>query len=215
MPGRKPADKDLVVATWERLGNARATARELGFNEATVYRILRVARGKCSHCVNPVEPGRQYCKKCLAKLAERDRTRNAERIKARICRYCDLRVEYPSRTVCAEHFEKHRESAIKSAAKAPRVPYERQRLADIRQHYGSGGVEKWQEQEGKCEICGCDRTQRQIAIHHLDLDRNHRDNSKENLAVLCKDCHAAVHLLAEVTSVESLVTWMQAKYPHR
>lgn len=43
---------------------------------------------------------------------------------------------------------------------------------------------------GKCECCGYDRV---LDLHHID--ENHNNNSPENHAVLCPNCHARIHRL--------------------
>jgi 5-methylcytosine-specific restriction endonuclease McrA len=43
---------------------------------------------------------------------------------------------------------------------------------------------------GICEVCGC---KVKILIHHKN--RNHKDNSKENLQELCRSCHSKEHIL--------------------
>ena len=44
--------------------------------------------------------------------------------------------------------------------------------------------------EKKCEECGYDN-EYALEIHHIDKDRT--NNSKENLHVLCANCHTLVH----------------------
>jgi len=43
---------------------------------------------------------------------------------------------------------------------------------------------------GICQICGIEEP-KILTLHHKD--RNRKNNKKENLVALCKDCHVAVH----------------------
>lgn len=45
--------------------------------------------------------------------------------------------------------------------------------------------------EDKCEICGYSDRQDALIVHHLNMDRS--DNSVENLAIICANCHQCVH----------------------
>lgn len=44
----------------------------------------------------------------------------------------------------------------------------------------------------KCEICGYDKIKKILGIHHID--KNHNNNRRENLQVLCANCHSLQHL---------------------
>lgn len=44
----------------------------------------------------------------------------------------------------------------------------------------------------KCEICGYNEEPKILGIHHID--KNRENNKKENLQVLCPNCHSIVHL---------------------
>jgi len=43
-----------------------------------------------------------------------------------------------------------------------------------------------------CEICGFDSTKEILGIHHKDGNR--KNNAKENLQILCPNCHSLAHL---------------------
>ena len=45
-----------------------------------------------------------------------------------------------------------------------------------------------------CEACGYDKVPGILVVHHKD--RNRRNNSQENLSVLCPNCHQEDHFLA-------------------
>lgn len=42
----------------------------------------------------------------------------------------------------------------------------------------------------KCAVCGLEE-KCCLVVHHIDHDRNHND--KENLIILCANCHSRVH----------------------
>lgn len=42
---------------------------------------------------------------------------------------------------------------------------------------------------GACELCG---SKRNLNVHHKD--KNHQNNSTNNLMVLCRSCHVNLHL---------------------
>lgn len=44
----------------------------------------------------------------------------------------------------------------------------------------------------KCELCGSTKN---LVVHHID--HNRRNNSKENLMVLCKKCHQEHHCVRD------------------
>ena len=52
-----------------------------------------------------------------------------------------------------------------------------------------------------CQICGYDEHPGAIVAHHLN--ENREDNRLENLRVLCKNCHALVHLGVKTIGEES------------
>jgi 5-methylcytosine-specific restriction endonuclease McrA len=45
----------------------------------------------------------------------------------------------------------------------------------------------------KCERCGYDKYPEILVVHHTD--RNRKNGAKENLELLCPNCHEEVHLL--------------------
>jgi hypothetical protein len=44
---------------------------------------------------------------------------------------------------------------------------------------------------GKCEMCGCNDVSI-LLVHHKD--GNHKNNKKENLQLLCPNCHFKIHM---------------------
>lgn len=43
----------------------------------------------------------------------------------------------------------------------------------------------------KCEKCGYDECKEILGIHHIDENRN--NNKRENLLILCPNCHSLIH----------------------
>jgi hypothetical protein len=48
------------------------------------------------------------------------------------------------------------------------------------------------ETDGSCAICGI-KDQRILTIHHIDHEEKLKDNSYENLIVVCHNCHTSYH----------------------
>lgn len=46
-----------------------------------------------------------------------------------------------------------------------------------------------------CDICGYNTLQEALEVHHKDFDRSH--NVKDNLAVLCSNCHTTLHKIVK------------------
>jgi len=53
-------------------------------------------------------------------------------------------------------------------------------------------TKRLREEIGLCEICGFKEEPRILTTHHKDGDRN--NNSRENLILLCPNCHSLEHL---------------------
>ena len=53
----------------------------------------------------------------------------------------------------------------------------------------------YKERGGRCEMCGCERKQSKLHLHHiLPLERYPELAARrENLMLLCPDCHTEVH----------------------
>lgn len=66
-------------------------------------------------------------------------------------------------------------------------------------HYGNGRVDNsnyyrriaFSDKAKKCERCGYDDNENAILVHHKD--RNRLNASKENLEILCYNCHTIEH----------------------
>lgn len=61
-------------------------------------------------------------------------------------------------------------------------------------HYGSCRVNyrltAYNVYKPKCAVCGYDKVEGILEVHHIDKDRNHNDI--DNLIVLCPNCHTMV-----------------------
>jgi hypothetical protein len=68
-------------------------------------------------------------------------------------------------------------------------------IAEIQpNHYGTGNNYKkiaFSVKERKCERCGFNKNEAALVVHHRD--RNRKNNSVENLEVLCANCHYVEH----------------------
>lgn len=68
--------------------------------------------------------------------------------------------------------------------------------------------------EDSCAICGYNKFQQALQVHHKDMNRT--NNSKDNLIILCSNCHTVLHKyiikklkgLSNVTSTE-LTSYIQ------
>ena len=218
---RKKIDRAAVVTAFDKLGTGRAVARELDIHENTVCAILREVRGHCVRCGKPAVLGKKSCADCLA--FDRDRIKEARRVRARagFCIECEKpRVPF-SRLYC----ESHRLAAIdRNAAYEARrfasrgspnkgVPITRQRLRSLRNRYGEGAVECWDDAGGACEICGRRYEDVSMNIHHRDEDQT--NNARSNFACLCYSCHQTTHLILENGARRSFVAWFEAAYPDK
>ena len=45
--------------------------------------------------------------------------------------------------------------------------------------------------EDSCSLCGYNKFQGALVVHHIDMNRY--NNAKENLVILCSNCHTEVH----------------------
>lgn len=81
---------------------------------------------------------------------------------------------------------------------------EAQRIGGIKEiqpnHYGSTiknyrSIQKYENKLNECEICGYDKIPEILEVHHID--RNRKNNKKENLITLCPNCHKEEHFKAK------------------
>ena len=59
-------------------------------------------------------------------------------------------------------------------------------------YYGSYRLLTFANQEHKCAVCGWDKDERVLQVHHIDEDRSNNDLS--NLIILCPTCHCFLTL---------------------
>jgi 5-methylcytosine-specific restriction endonuclease McrA len=97
--------------------------------------------------------------------------------------------------------KKHKKESIKKMTDHPNRPRfatgeDNPNFVRFGEEYGFKGSRKdwWREklfrEIGKCEKCGFD-DERVLTLHHID--RNPKHNTRENLLLLCWNCHALEH----------------------
>lgn len=59
----------------------------------------------------------------------------------------------------------------------------------------------------KCSICN-ENDERCIQIHHKD--ENHKNNSIDNLAIVCANCHFKIHNWSNGSNVKKLIKRIEA-----
>lgn len=63
-------------------------------------------------------------------------------------------------------------------------------ISAVNIHYdGSLEMKHYRKAQGKCTFCGSTEN---LHVHHID--KNHGNNTTENLMVLCASCHKKLHL---------------------
>lgn len=65
------------------------------------------------------------------------------------------------------------------------------RYKDGRSHY-KDVFNRENPDVSECEICG---SQRYLVVHHID--KNRKNNARENLVKVCRSCHSKIHGLQE------------------
>jgi len=215
-------DEAAVVAAYERLQNFHAVAREIGVvHHNTVKQIVRRHQNKCPRCGSAdILPGVIQCQSCR----DGDRKRMKEARRSRrwkgLCVQCGGPVSPPSHTLCEAH---------RIAAAARNVTYDArvrqrgaaqgsapslaQKLYAIRQKYGQGGIDCFNDAHGCCEVCGASYDEVAVHIHHIDEDPS--NNVRENFACLCFDDHKLVHSLLAAKNRSKALEWFRRTYPDR
>lgn len=216
MPTR--IDETKVLEVFGALQNGRATARATGVHENTVYQIIRRNRGECLRCGAPVVVGRKQCSKCIQFDRDRIKTRRVERRRLGICERCDKPVQPPSQLFCSEHRleavdtnARYRDRERTRGRPGGGTPDMKQKHRALLGQYGKAGVEKWTLSEGRCEICSRTYPNISVQIHHIDQDK--ANNTFDNFACLCFDCHQSVHRLLDAPSIPKVMTWFGEHYP--
>jgi len=73
----------------------------------------------------------------------------------------------------------------------------RARKSEVKRYFGGNYDAVMQRDKERCVSCGMTKIQhykkynRNIDMHHIDLDKN--NHKKSNLQVLCKSCHNKIH----------------------
>lgn len=148
---------------------------ERGRGKGTSYKY---SKRICKSCEKPFDPtsGNQiYCKYCRAeKKKERDKARREKKRLNRIeptfiCPMCDREYKKTgnNQKYCLDcnKKEKHRKIAF--------------------EHY----------KEYSCHRCGWDKWESLSELHVHHKDRNKKNNSIENLEILCSKCHRHEHMV--------------------
>ena len=116
-------------------------------------------------------------------------------------RYCSMACYKKTGEDNPFHGKKHSKKSIKKMSEHPNRP--KFKRGEDNPNFSKYGVEsdyegithvwwrkKLMEEVGVCEICGFN-DKRILVIHHKDVDRT--NNCRENLILLCQNCHATVH----------------------
>lgn len=213
-------DKALVAATFAETKSKRKTARRLGISEEHVYGILRGMADRCIRCGVAVKNGRQ-CPDCNDFDRNRIRAKREERSLLGLCTDCGEPRSPLSRAKC----EAHRKAGLlrnRTYAKKRRQPGSafhlgrntiERRAKTVLRTYGQSAADLWAEHDGCCQICGQRHGECSVQIHHIDEDRE--NGSRENLAVLCFDCHQATHRLLVLKARERFLAWFAERYAQK
>lgn len=209
-------DKKTVAEKFAETGSKRETAKALGISEEHVYGILRGLADRCVRCGTTVKTGQRQCAECQKFDRDRIREKRLGRSKAGLCIECGEPRSPLSRTVCDKHRQAQVERNRAYAARKKRhsdlkpEPYRDCRANRIRRLYGQPAADLWKECDGCCQICGVPHGQQSIQVHHIDEDR--KNNARENLAILCFDCHQATHKLLAVANRPAFLAWFRRTY---
>lgn len=214
-------DRTLVARTFAELGSKRETAKRLGIHENSVVQILRGLADRCTRCGGATEVGNSHCADCRTWGRQRMKRRRAERLRAGLCQECDTQRSSLSLLYCDAHRERAAERRAAHLAKKRKMNSQMtarsgehpRRSRNIRRAYGPEAAALFDGHNGCCEVCAAPHGETSIQIHHLDEDRSH--NQRENLAVLCFDCHQAVHKLHALRDHLALLSWYERRYSQK
>lgn len=98
-------------------------------------------------------------------------------------------------SVCGKVVQRKRRARDSGTVFCSRACYGINRILPFPKSGNFGAVRKWYSRYGrmaKCEHCDYDKYPGILVLHHKDRDRT--NNIRENLAVLCPNCHAIEHL---------------------
>lgn len=104
---------------------------------------------------------------------------------------------------CGSNFYRYPSRIRAAEAKGYKIRYCSHKCYDRRGEknigWSGGGLDYWRKSlikaVGKCEYCGYDEVLGILQIHHHDRDRS--NNTRENLKLLCPNCHALDHYHAK------------------
>ena len=211
-------DKALVAATFAETKSKRKTAQKLGISEEHVYGILRGMADRCVRCGKPVKNGLRQCADCKNFDRERMQERRAERRRTGKCIECGEPRSAISIDLCDHHRQMRVDRHRKHDAKKKRhenihrecVNWKGRRLTVVRRTYGQDAADLWQDCDGCCQLCGARHGEKSVQVHHID--ENKKNGARENLAILCFDCHQATHRLLAVANFPAFLTWFRRTY---
>lgn len=84
-----------------------------------------------------------------------------------------------------EYRKKNREKLLKTS----KEHYKKNRDCYIQYRLNYYPYRKILNSESKCELCD---TNRDLMVHHID--KNHQNDERNNLKIVCRGCHAKIHI---------------------
>lgn len=210
---------ERMLASYRETHSYAETGRRLGVTGTTVRQYMRHYEGLCNDCPATVPYDVRYCSDCLKRRTAWMKERRKDRRRAGLCAECDEVIQPPSTQFCATHRVNHQRRSETYAQKISRerqvsctgIPIRKQRNKHLRYAYGQAGIDAWDRDQGRCVLCFVSHEERAVHIHHID--RNHDNNVKENLTLLCLRCHRLTHLLVEHARPHHVVRWFLSHYP--
>lgn len=154
---------------------------------------------KCKQCDKENKAG--YNREYYKKKGRDDYLNSKKPIQKRDCNYCKKsfipKFRNDEKYCCKECSSNHWRMVNKDYLKFRSFLYYREnkeRLAELAykwrnlNEYGGNKTRSLERDKYKCVECG---SKKQLVTHHVDCDRG--NNQVENLATLCRACHARVH----------------------
>ena len=157
--------------------------KRMGWRKGKIYTAYEKSCEVCGTIFRTVPTSSKQ--KCCSRKCS-DFLRKKERIVYK-CAYCGVDM-----SVIKTSGRKYCSTGCKIAALAQQRKnrYKNKRL------YGkwrdSKELKQWLiERHGKCQSCGWDKEINVLEMHHID--RNRRNNTEENVRLLCPNCHSIDH----------------------
>jgi 5-methylcytosine-specific restriction endonuclease McrA len=152
----------------------------------------------CPECRSPTAEYHSagLCKTCYSRAQRRKKGAVPIRGRIRICQGCGEVKRIQGLELCASCYGKKRREIHREEL----ARYDRQK--QDRQDFGGNREIVMQRAEGRCEVCGMTddeslaRWAEHLLVHHKDgrgATSGNPNNSIDNLQVLCRPCHKAVH----------------------